>query len=122
MKFISRINGPVVKAKGDDDFSVQDMVYVGKIRLIGEVISVDRDEATIQVYESTSGLMPGEPVETTGQPLSVYLAPGIIGNMFDGMRNFTRQAVILLPAGNSLIIWIRRRNGILSQCFRKVQR
>ena len=86
MKFISRINGPVVKAKGDDDFSVQDMVYVGKIRLIGEVISVDRDEATIQVYESTSGLMPGEPVETTGQPLSVYLAPGIIGNMFDGIQ------------------------------------
>lgn len=86
MKHISRINGPVVKARGDDDFSVQDMVYVGNIRLVGEVISVDGDEATIQVYESTSGLMPGEPVESTNQPLSVYLAPGIIGNMFDGIQ------------------------------------
>lgn len=86
MKYISRINGSVVKAKGNDDFSVQDMVYVGTIRLVGEVISVDGDEATVQVYESTSGLKPGEPVETTGEPLSVYLAPGIIGNMFDGIQ------------------------------------
>ncbi len=86
MKYISRINGSLVKAKGNDDFSVQDMVYVGTIRLVGEVISVDGDEATVQVYESTSGLKPGEPVETTGEPLSVYLAPGIIGNMFDGIQ------------------------------------
>ena len=86
MKYISRINGSVVKAKGNDDFSVQDMVYVGTIRLVGEVISVDGDEATVQVYESTSGLKPGEPVETTGEPLSVYLAPGLIGNMFDGIQ------------------------------------
>ncbi len=86
MKYISRINGPVVKARGDDDFSVQDMVYVGNIRLVGEIISVDGDEATIQVYESTSGLMPGEPVESTEQPLSACLAPGIIGNMFDGIQ------------------------------------
>ena len=86
MKYISRINGSVVKAKGNDDFSVQDMVYVGTIRLVGEVISVDGDEATVQVYESTSGLKPGEPVETTGEPLSVYLAPGLIGYMFDGIQ------------------------------------
>lgn len=86
MKYISRINDSVIKAKGNDDFSVQDMVYVGKLRLIGEVISVDGDEATIQVYETTSGLIPGEPVETTGQPLSVSLAPGIIGNIFDGIQ------------------------------------
>lgn len=86
MKRISRINGPVVKAVGDTDFHNQHMVLVGEKKLIGEVISIDGDEVTIQVYESTSGLRPGEIVESLNKPLSVTLGPGIMGNIFDGIQ------------------------------------
>lgn len=86
MKRISRINGPVVKAVGDTDFHNQHMVLVGEKKLIGEVISIDGDEVTIQVYESTSGLKPGEIVESLNKPLSVTLGPGIMGNIFDGIQ------------------------------------
>ncbi len=85
-KQISRINGPVVKAKGKADIAVQDVVLAGDLKLVGEVISIDGEEATVQVYESTSGLHPGEPVISTGHPLTVTLAPGIIGNIFDGIQ------------------------------------
>ena len=63
-----------------------EMVYVGKERLVGEVISLDKDLTTIQVYEETSGLRPGEIVEATGSPVSVTLAPGILNNIFDGIE------------------------------------
>ncbi|MDR0286222.1 MAG: V-type ATP synthase subunit A [Clostridiales bacterium] len=86
MKYISRINGPVVKARGDADVGMLDVVLVGNERLIGEVIGINGDEATIQVYESTSGLKPSEPVSSTGSPLSVKLGPGLIGNIFDGIE------------------------------------
>lgn len=86
LKEIYRVNGPVVKARGRADFAMQHVVLVGRERLIGEVIRIDGDEATVQVYEATGGLAPGEPVETTGRPLSVTLAPGIIGNIFDGIQ------------------------------------
>ena len=80
------INGPVVTVKNSTDFSMLEMVFVGAKRLIGEVIGIDADTTTIQVYEETSGLKPGEPVESTGSPLSLTLGPGIITNIFDGIE------------------------------------
>lgn len=80
------INGPVVTIKGKTDLSMMETVYVGNAHLIGEVIKVDSSKTTIQVYEETTGLKPGEPVVSTGLPLSVTLGPGIIGNIFDGIQ------------------------------------
>lgn len=80
------INGPVVTIKGETDLSMMEMVYVGKEKLIGEVIGLDKKMTTIQVYEETTGLKPGEPVYSTGLPTSVTLGPGIIGNIFDGIE------------------------------------
>lgn len=80
------INGPVVTIKGETDLSMMEMVYVGKEKLIGEVIGLDKKMTTIQVYEETTGLKPGEPVYLTGLPMSVTLGPGIIGNIFDGIE------------------------------------
>lgn len=80
------INGPVVTIKGVTDLSMMEMVYVGKEKLIGEVIGLDKKMTTIQVYEETTGLKPGEPVYSTGLPMSVTLGPGIIGNIFDGIE------------------------------------
>lgn len=88
---IFSINGPVVKVKNTKAFSLMEMVYVGNKRLIGEVIGITDEETTIQVYESTSGLKPGEPVETTGGPMSVTLGPGIIANIFDGIERPLRD-------------------------------
>ena len=80
------INGPVVTIKGETDLSMMEMVYVGKEKLIGEVIGLDKKMTTIQVYEETTGLKRGEPVYSTGLPMSVTLGPGIIGNIFDGIE------------------------------------
>ena len=83
---IYSINGPVVTVKDAVDFSMLEMVYVGKKRLMGEVISIKKSATTIQVYESTTGLKPGEPVYPTGSPISVTLGPGILRNIFDGIE------------------------------------
>jgi len=83
---IYSINGPVVKVKNAVDFSMLEKVYVGHKRLMGEVISISKEATTIQVYESTTGLKPGEPVEPTGSPISVALGPGILRNIFDGIE------------------------------------
>ena len=80
------INGPVVTVADTKDFSMQEMVYVGNERLVGEVISIDDSLTTIQVYEVTTGLTPGEPVEGTGSAMSVTLGPGIIKNIYDGIQ------------------------------------
>lgn len=80
------INGPVVTVKGRTDFKMSEMVYVGKERLVGEVIRLSSDQTTIQVYEETTGIKPGEPVEGTGDAISVTLAPGILDNIFDGIE------------------------------------
>lgn len=80
------INGPVIYLKGKTGFKMSEMVYVGKERLVGEVISLDKEMTTIQVYEETSGLKPGEIVESTGSAVSVTLAPGILNNIFDGIE------------------------------------
>ena len=86
MGVITRIAGPVVDAKGMRGARMYDVVKVGKENLIGEIIRLDGDTATIQVYEETSGVIPGEPVEDTGRPLSVELGPGLIGQIFDGIQ------------------------------------
>ncbi|MDR1689863.1 MAG: V-type ATP synthase subunit A [Clostridiales bacterium] len=83
---IAGINGPVVAAKGCDDFRMSETVYVGKSRLIGEVIKITKEEATIQVFEDTSGLKPKDVVVKTGKLLSVTLGPGIVSNIFDGIE------------------------------------
>ncbi len=83
---IFSVNGPVVKVRNQNIFSMMEMVYVGNRRLIGEVIGLTDTETTIQVYESTSGLRTGEPVEPTGAPMSVTLGPGIMTNIFDGIE------------------------------------
>lgn len=85
-KYIISINGPVIKARGNGDFAMNDMVYVGNSKIIGEVIKLSNDVATIQVYEDTTGLKLGEVVEGTGAPLSITLGPGIVGNVFDGIE------------------------------------
>ncbi len=80
------INGPVVYLKGNTGFKMSEMVYVGKDKLVGEVISLDKDLTTIQVYEETTGMYPGEEVTATGSAVSVTLAPGILNNIFDGIE------------------------------------
>ena len=83
---IYSINGPVVKVKETKDFSMLEMVYVGHKKLVGEVIGVTDKFTTIQVYEVTTGLKPGEPVYSTGAPLSATLGPGILTNIYDGIE------------------------------------
>ena len=80
------INGPVVVAKGMTGFKVREMVMVGEKKLLGEVISLSEDTGTIQVYEETEGLKAGEKIYPTGNPLSLTLGPGMIGNVFDGIQ------------------------------------
>jgi len=80
------INGPVVTIKGTKDFSMNEMVYVGDAHLIGEVIGITDKLTTIQVYENTTGLRPGETVYTTGHPMSATLGPGILSNIYDGIE------------------------------------
>jgi len=80
------INGPVIYLKGNTGFKMSEMVYVGNERLVGEVIALDKDMTTVQVYEETTGLRPGEIVEASGNAVSVTLAPGILNNIFDGIE------------------------------------
>jgi len=89
------INGPVVTIKGATNLGMTEMVYVGEKRLVGEVIRLDDEFTTIQVYEDTSGLKPGEMVYPTGGPMCVTLGPGIIRNIYDGIQNpLTKTAEI----------------------------
>lgn len=84
--FIAKISGPLVIAKGMAGTCMFDVVRVGNAGLVGEIIELKDDTASVQVYEETSGLMPGEPVISTGEPLSVELAPGLIEEFFDGIQ------------------------------------
>ncbi|MCC7550109.1 MAG: ATP synthase subunit A [Methanobacterium sp.] len=83
---IIKIAGPVITAEGMRGTQMYEMVKVGDDKLIGEIIELEGDTATIQVYEETAGMKPGEVVESTGGPLSVELGPGIIGSIFDGIQ------------------------------------
>lgn len=85
-KYIISINGPVIKAKGDGDFAMHDIVYISDERILGEVIKLTEDIATIQVYEGTTGLKIGQKVIGAEEPLTLTLGPGIISNIFDGIE------------------------------------
>lgn len=97
---IVKVSGPLVIAKDMRDANMFDVVRVSKERLIGEIIEMHGDRASIQVYEETSGLGTGEPVESTGQPLSVELGPGLIGSIFDGIQRPLDD--IMKMCGNNL--------------------
>ena len=91
---IVKVSGPLIVANGMADVQMYDVVRVSEKKLIGEVIELRGDRASIQVYEETGGIGPGEPVESTGAPLSVELAPGLIESIYDGIQrplNVIRQ-------------------------------
>lgn len=83
---IVKVSGPLVMAENMSDASIQDICHVGELGVVGEIIEMRGDVASIQVYEETTGIGPGEPVVTTGEALSVELAPGLISEMFDGIQ------------------------------------
>ena len=85
-KYIISINGPVIKAKGDGDFAMHDIVHISDEKILGEVIKLTGDIATIQVYEGTTGLKIGQDVIGADEPLTLVLGPGIISNIFDGIE------------------------------------
>jgi V/A-type H+-transporting ATPase subunit A len=85
-KYIISINGPVIKAKGDGDFAMHDIVHISDEKILGEVIKLTGDIATIQVYEGTTGLKIGQDVIGKEEPLTLVLGPGIISNIFDGIE------------------------------------
>ena len=103
---IYSINGPVVTVKNASVFSMLEMVYVGHKKLMGEVISISRDATTIQVYESTTGLQPGEPVYASHQPIQVTLGPGILRNIFDGierpLRAIAKESGAFIETGSAV--------------------
>ncbi len=96
-------NGPVISVKGNLGFKMNEMVYVGERRLVGEVIGLTREMTTVQVYEETSGLRPKETVEGTGSAISVTLAPGILDNIFDGierpLKTIAQEHGVFIPTG-----------------------
>jgi V/A-type H+-transporting ATPase subunit A len=83
---VIRVAGPLIVAKGIPNIKMADVVKVGKLRLIGEIIELKGDESYIQVYEETAGVGPGDPIETTGAPLSVSLGPGMLTSIYDGIQ------------------------------------
>jgi V/A-type H+-transporting ATPase subunit A len=97
---IVKVSGPLVVAAGMRDAELYDVVRVSEKKLIGEIIEMHGDRASIQVYEDTAGLGPGEPVVSEGAPLSVELAPGLIGQIFDGIQRPLDRLVAL--AGNNI--------------------
>lgn len=100
------INGPIVTVKDTDAFSMSEMVYIGKDKLIGEVIKLNSSETVIQSYEDTSGLSPGNPVYGSSSAMSVLLGPGIIGNIFDGiqrpLKDIEKKSGSFVPRGCSV--------------------
>ena len=98
---IKKVSGPLVVATGMRDANMFDVCRVSDRRLIGEVIEIHGDEASVQVYEETAGLAPGEPVESTGAPLSVELGPGLIGSIYDGIQ---RPLVEIMNQTNSNLL------------------
>ena len=98
---IKKVAGPLVIASGMRDANMFDVVRVSKQRLIGEIIEIHGDEASIQVYEETSGLGPGEPVESMGVPMSVELGPGLITSIYDGIQR-PLDAIMEVTGGNLL--------------------
>jgi V/A-type H+-transporting ATPase subunit A len=83
---VSRVNGPVIEANGITDAMMMELVRVGELKLIGEVIKLQGDSAVIQVYEDTTGTAPGDNIYGSGMPLGVELGPGLIGSIYDGIE------------------------------------
>ena len=100
------VNGPIVTLAGDEGFRMSEMVYVGKEKLVGEVIGLTKEKTTIQVYEETTGLRPGEEVVGEGSALSVTLAPGILNNIFDGierpLEEIAKESGAFIPRGSNV--------------------
>jgi V/A-type H+/Na+-transporting ATPase subunit A len=98
---VTRVNGPVVEVSAGDGLAMLDLVRVGPQRLPGEVIALDGASATVQVYEYTGGLKPGDEVLGTGAPLSVQLGPGLLGGVFDGVLRPLRSAGARIEPGSA---------------------
>ncbi|MBR0084915.1 MAG: V-type ATP synthase subunit A, partial [Lachnospiraceae bacterium] len=97
---IKKVAGPLVVATGMRDANMFDVVRVGEERLIGEIIEIHGDEASIQVYEETAGLGPGAPVESTGVPMSVELGPGLISSIYDGIQRPLEKMLEMTKSNN----------------------
>ncbi len=113
---IIKVSGPLVMAENMSDASIQDMCLVGDLGVIGEIIEMRGDVASIQVYEETSGIGPGEPVRSTGEALSVELGPGIISQMFDGIQRPLDTFMEITQSNflgreSNYLHWIMRKNG-----------
>ena len=98
---IKKVAGPLVIAEGMRDANMFDVVRVSDQRLIGEIIEIHGDQASVQVYEETAGLKPGEPVESMDVPMSVELGPGLITSIYDGIQR-PLDDIMKVTGGNSL--------------------
>ncbi len=117
---VRQVAGPVVTADDMSGAAMYELVRVGPENLLGEIIRLTGSSATIQVYEETSGLTVGDPVQRTGAPLSVELGPGLLGNIFDGVQRpldtiaqVTKD--MFIPKGVSVPSLDREKSGIHSQ-------
>jgi vacuolar-type H+-ATPase catalytic subunit A/Vma1 len=127
---ITAVSGPLVTAKIDKRAAqkpkVLETVFVGDDRLLGEIITIDGDSVQIQVYEETTGITVGQPVELKNELLSVELGPGLLTNIFDGIQRPLEKLMSLVQylfvQGYIFLLWIEKRNGILYQQYRKVKR
>lgn len=126
---ISMINGPVILGEKMTGFKMREMVLVGDKKLIGEIISIDGERGTVQVYEETEGLKRGEKIVSTGKPLSLKLGPGMLGNMFDGIQRPLKKIRddfgSFIPEGIGLIsideekLWEVNINVEMEQCLKE---
>lgn len=108
---IIKVSGPLVVADGMADANMADVVRVGPQQLIGEILNMTGDRASIQVYEETSGLGPGADVVTTGAPLSVELGPGLIENIYDGIQRPLEE--IVRRVGSNITRGIQDRKSVV---------
>ena len=83
---VKRVNGPVIQISGITDAAMEELVHVSEMRIVGEIVKLNGDQATVQVYEDATGIAPGDNVYGSGMSLSVELAPGLIGNIYDGIQ------------------------------------
>ena len=120
------INGPVVTVKNADCFEMMEMVHVGVQNLVGEVIGITDSLTTIQVYEETTGLKPGDPVTGTGAPMNVLLGPGIIDNIFDGierpLKAIEQQSGAFISRGASVSSLVTEKHWTVTMKIKKGDR
>ncbi len=120
------VNGPIVTILGNQGFQMSEMVYVGQGRLVGEVIGLSREETTIQVFEETTGLRPGELVEGAGRAICVTLAPGILTNIFDGiqrpLQSIAKVGGAFIPTGVNVEILDKSKKWETKICVSKGER